>query len=35
MIARTYAAMTSMVQGFEARIAGRASRELVPLEASG
>ena len=34
MIARIYAAMTGMVQGFEARIAGRASREAVPLEAS-
>jgi len=32
MVARTYAAMTSMVQGFEARIAGEASREVVTLE---
>lgn len=29
MIARTYAAMTAMVQGFEARISGGASRESV------
>ena len=35
LVPTAYAAMTSMVQGFEARIAGRASREVVPLEASG
>jgi hypothetical protein len=32
-IARTYAAMTGMVQAFEARISGVASRESVSLEA--